>query len=198
MSKADWRRLPPPSQAQCCMCSCLLTSVCESAVLRHQDYGALLCLLILLLQHTWNQYNSSDTQTPAQLCAAQTGQDYANPQSIGNGWTDGVRDTPPQTSQMPAMSNNKDGSMLNGPIFFRCNADGTFDPQAPAMQPQAPACNGSGLTGGKYFNNFYNIMSYYGSSVRSTDSCKRQKHRHTFTAGQIARMQRVWRCYRLN
>lgn len=142
-----------------------------------------------LLQHTWNQDFYQSQQTPDSLCAPQTGHDYANSTKIDIGLTDAVRDTPPQ---LPATITSADGLKTNKPISFTCNMDGTFDPQAPAMASQALACNGTGLTGGKYFNNFYNVMSYF------TNGCGAQKRKHTFTAGQNARKQCVWRCYRLN
>lgn len=145
------------------------------------------------LSHTWNQ-DTNTRATTDQLCAAQTGPDYASFENIPKGLTDAVRDTAPQ---LPVLTTDAGGRKVNSPIFFTCNSDGTFDPQKADMEPQAVACDGAGLTGGRYFNNFYNIMSYFGDSVNGTN-CDTRLHRHTFTAGQNARSQCVWRCYRLN
>lgn len=94
--------------------------------------------------------------------------------------SDGVRDTPPQ---LPLTLGNS--TTPPGPIFFVCNAEGSFDPSIGENQPITTSCAG----GGRYFNNFENVMSYH----RCPMTGARKK---TFTPGQISRSRCVWRCFR--
>lgn len=140
-------------------------------------------LSVLYLQHTWNQNQRAATLTDDQLCK-QSMTNFAEFISIGI--SDGIRDTPPQ---LPDREKNR-------PIFFSCNKDGTVNPKN--LSTPAISCNGGSVDGGtsvtaKYYNNFYNIMSYYQSQCTRSATRKR-----TFTAGQNARMKCVYRCYRAN
>lgn len=137
------------------------------------------------LQHPWNN-NQQQALTDAQLCAQSTGPNAINVVAISKRLSDGVRDTTPQLLRR-AVNNN-------GPLglqFFACNADGSFNPEDPNQGPPL-ACNGAAPTGGKYFNNFNNVMSYY------FNGCGARQRAKTFSAGQLARMRCVWSCYRDN
>lgn len=101
--------------------------------------------------------------------------------------TDGIRDTPPQLPAKFAA-----GKEPAEAIFFECNADGTFNPNAAGMQPQALSCAAGGNL---YFNNFYNTMSYWTSRCAANRRTPRSRQT-TFTPGQIARMRCAWRCFR--
>lgn len=130
------------------------------------------------VQHTWNM-NISSTDTA--LCEEAAGPGANKPRNIGEDLSDGVRDTPPQ------LANRTSNDGLN----FGCDADGSFNPKN-ASQGPALACNGQQPTGGRYYNNFNNFMSYF------SGTCDAGEHSKTFSAGQIARTRCVWSCYRDN
>lgn len=142
------------------------------------------------MQHTWNA-NADASLNDTQLCDQQTGLGYAFYAAVAARVTDGVRDTPPQLPVRKVNAQTKQTEL--NPEFFGCNQDGSFNTSGNVTQfGRAISCDGLGLTKGKYYNNFYNMMSYY------FGDCAARTRARTFTAGQISRMRCVWDCYRAN